>query len=105
MPCAYHLRWCLGLDRAPAAPHHQDAAVFFEAHVVITVEAGAVAVETTAGSAVCDYFKDVRATIHQNYGLLIASRRSIDEAAYWFITFEWCCQQQLLIEASGITPN
>lgn len=68
----------------PLLPITQDAAVFFEDHVVITAEAGAVAVETKAGNAVCDYFKDVRAAIHQNHGLLTASRHSIDEAAFAF---------------------
>lgn len=89
----------------PLPPITQDAAVFFEDHVVITAEAGAVAVEAKAGKSVSEYFKDVRAAIHQNHGLLTASRHSIDEAAFWFIALERCCQQQLLIEASGITPK
>ncbi|MGH8415804.1 MAG: class II aldolase/adducin family protein [Pseudomonas sp.] len=89
----------------PLLPITQDAAVFFEDHVVITAEAGAVAVETKAGNSVCGSFKDVRAAIHQNHGLLTASRHSIDEAAFWFIALERCCQQQLLIEASGIEPK
>ncbi|MFF7709650.1 class II aldolase/adducin family protein [Pseudomonas sp. NPDC007930] len=86
-------------------PISQDAAVFFEDHVVITAEAGAVAVETKAGNSVASHFKHVRAAIHQNHGLLTASRHSIDEAAFWFIALERCCQQQLLIEAAGITPQ
>ncbi|MBD1554128.1 class II aldolase/adducin family protein [Pseudomonas typographi] len=86
-------------------PITQDAAVFFEDHVVITAEAGAVAVETNAGHSVAGYFKNVRAVIHQNRGLLTASRHSIDEAAFWFIALERCCQQQLMIEASGIAPQ
>ncbi len=89
----------------PLPPISQDAAVFYEDHVVITAEAGAVAVEAKAGNSVASYFKDVRAAIHQNHGLLTASRHSIDEAAFWFIALERCCQQQLLIEASGITPK
>ncbi|MFF7709652.1 class II aldolase/adducin family protein [Pseudomonas sp. NPDC007930] len=89
----------------PLPPISQDAAVFFEDHVVITAEAGAVAVETQAGNSVCGSFKNVRAAIHQNHGLLTASRHSIDEAAFWFIALERCCQQQLMIEASGITPK
>lgn len=89
----------------PLPPISQDAAVFFEDHVVITSEAGAVAVETKAGNSVAGHFKNVRAAIHQNHGLLTASRHSIDEAAFWFIALERCCQQQLLIEASGVTPQ
>jgi ribulose-5-phosphate 4-epimerase/fuculose-1-phosphate aldolase len=37
--------------------------------------------------------------------LLTASRHSIEAAAFWFIALERCCQQQLLIEATGIKPT
>lgn len=85
-------------------PITQDAAAFFEDHVVIKDEAGQVAVEEKAGMSVCDYFKGVKAAIHQNHGLLTASRHSIESAAFWFIALERCCQQQLLVEATGIKP-
>jgi ribulose-5-phosphate 4-epimerase/fuculose-1-phosphate aldolase len=86
-------------------PISQDAAVFFEDHVVIDDEAGQVAVEEDAGCSVAGWFKGVRAAIHKNHGLLTASRHSIDEAAFWFIALERVCQQALLVEASGITPT
>lgn len=88
----------------PLDPISQDAAAFFEDHIVIRDEAGQVAVEEQAGLAVCDWFKDVKAAIHQNHGLLTASRHSIESAAFWFIALERCCQQQLLVEATGIKP-
>mgnify|MGYP001180976592 FL=1 len=88
----------------PLEPISQDAAAFFEDHVVIKAEAGQVAVEERAGTAVCDWFKGVKAAIHQNHGLLTASRHSIEAAAFWFIALERCCQQQLMIEASGHKP-
>lgn len=88
----------------PLAPISQDAAAFFEDHVVIKSEAGQVAVEERAGVAVCDWFKGVKAAIHQNHGLLTASRHSIESAAFWFIALERCCRQQLMIEATGQTP-
>ena len=86
-------------------PLTQDAAAFFEDHVVIREEAGQVAVETSGGHKVADAFKGVKAAIHQNHGLLTASRHSIEAAAFWFIALERCCQQQLLIAASGQTPT
>lgn len=86
-------------------PITQDACAFFEDHVVIGSEAGAVAVENHAGTSVAASFKGVKAAIHQNHGLLTASRHSIESAAFWFIALERCCQQQLLIEASGIKPT
>ena len=88
----------------PLDPISQDAAAFFEDHVVIKDEAGQVAVEESAGTAVCDWFKDVKAAIHQNHGLLTASRHSIEAAAFWFIALERCCRQQLLVEATGHKP-
>lgn len=88
----------------PLDPITQDAAAFFEDHVVIKDEAGAVAVEEEAGLSVADRFKNVRAAIHQNHGLLTVSRHSIEAAAFWFIALERCCQQQLLVEATGSKP-
>lgn len=86
-------------------PITQDAAAFYEDHVVIREEAGQVAVETKAGHKVADAFKGIKAAIHQNHGLLTASRHSIEAAAFWFIALERCCQQQLMIDATGIEPT
>lgn len=86
------------------APISQDACAFFEDHVVIREEAGQVAVEDRAGPEVARAFKGVKAAIHQNHGLLTASRHSIDSAAFWFIALERCCRQQLLIESAGHAP-
>ncbi len=88
----------------PLDPISQDAAAFFEDHIVIKDEAGQVAVEEKAGLAVADWFKGVKAAIHQNHGLLTASRHSIEAAACWFIALERCCRQQLLVDATGQTP-
>ncbi len=89
----------------PIPPVTQDAAVFFEDHVVIADEGGKVAVEEDAGHKVAAAFKGVKAAIHQNHGLLTCSRHSIDAAAFWFIALERLCQQQLMIDASGAAPK
>ncbi|MCB1889151.1 MAG: hypothetical protein KDH20_16200, partial [Rhodocyclaceae bacterium] len=34
-----------------------------------------------------------------------ASRHSIEAAAFWFMALERCCQQQLLVEATGVSPK
>jgi ribulose-5-phosphate 4-epimerase/fuculose-1-phosphate aldolase len=88
----------------PLDPITQDAACFFEDHVVIKEEAGQVAVEEGAGFSVAPLFKGVKAAIHQNHGLLTASRHSIDAAAFWFIGLERCCRQQLLVDATPHKP-
>jgi Class II Aldolase and Adducin N-terminal domain len=82
-------------------PITQDACCFFEDHVVIADEGGAVTVECSAGKKVAAAFKGVKAAIHRNHGLMTASRHSIDSAAFWFIALERCRQQQLMIEATG----
>lgn len=89
----------------PLAPISQDAAAFFEDHTVISDEAGQVAVDEQAGPKVADWFTGVKAAIHQNHGLFTASRHSIEAAAFWFIALERCCQQQLLVEATGQAPR
>ena len=88
----------------PLDPFTQDAACFYEDHVVIKDEGGAVAVTENAGHNVAAAFKNVRAAIHQGHGLLTASRHSIDDAAFWFIALERCCQVQLMVEATGKPP-
>lgn len=95
--------WCA--TGRPIEPITQDACAFFEDHVIIGDEAGAVAVENHAGSNVAKAFKGVKAALHQNHGLLTASRHSIESAAFWFMALERCCQQQLDIAASGIQPT
>lgn len=99
----YGTAWCA--TGRPLDMISQDVAAFYENHVVIGASAGAVAVETKAGVSVAEAFKGVRAALHQNHGLLTASRHSIDDAAFWFIALERCCQQQLLIEAAGVKPQ
>lgn len=86
-------------------PITQDAAVFFEDHAVINDEAGQVAVEVQAGSKIASAFTGVKAAIHQNHGLFTVSRHSIEAAAFWFIALERCCQQQLMVDATGIAPR
>jgi ribulose-5-phosphate 4-epimerase/fuculose-1-phosphate aldolase len=85
-------------------PFTQDAACFYEDHVVIKDEGGAVTVTVDAGKHVAEAFGNNRAAIHQGHGLLTASRHSIDDAAFWFIALERCCQVQLMVEATGRKP-
>ena len=105
--CHAHTLWGTAFAALgkPLAPISQDAAAFFEDHVVIGDEAGQVAVEVKAGHKVANAFAGVKAAIHQNHGLLTASRHSIEAAAFWFIALERCCQQQLAVEATGQTPR
>ncbi len=99
----YGTAWCA--TGRPLDMISQDAACFYDNHVVIGASAGAVAVEKESGQSVAELFGKNRAALHQNHGLLTASRHSIDDAAFWFIALERCCQVQLLVEASGVKPQ
>jgi ribulose-5-phosphate 4-epimerase/fuculose-1-phosphate aldolase len=89
----------------PLEPVTQDVAVFFDHHVVIEEEAGAIVVDVDAGKTVGSAFGDNKAAIHQNHGLFSAGTHSIDEAAWWFIALEHACRVQLLLDASRTPPK
>jgi ribulose-5-phosphate 4-epimerase/fuculose-1-phosphate aldolase len=99
----YGTAWCA--TGRPLDMISQDAACFYGNHKVIGASAGAVAVERQSGLSVAEQFAGMRAVLHQNHGLITASKHSIDDAAFWFIALERCCQVQLQIEASGVKPQ
>ena len=99
----YGTAWCA--TGRPLDMLSQDAACFYNSHAVIGASAGAVAVERESGWSVAKEMGRNRAVLHQNHGLLTCSRHSIDDAAFWFIALERCCQVQLAVEASGIKPQ
>lgn len=98
----YGTAWCT--TGKPLDMISQDAACFYGNHAVIGASAGAVAVESDSGISVARQIGKNRAILHQNHGLLTTSRHSIDDAAFWFIALERCCQVQLQVEASGVKP-
>lgn len=85
-------------------PVTQDAACFYEDHAVVNDEGGAVAVFKDQGQGVVEAFRNNRAILHQNHGLLTGSRHSVDSACYWFIALERACQVQLMIDAAATKP-
>lgn len=99
----YGTAWCA--TGRPLDMISQDAACFYGIHAVVGASAGAVAVEKESGHSVALQIGRNRAVLHQNHGLITTSRHSIDDAAFWFIALERCCQVQLQIEASGVKPQ
>jgi ribulose-5-phosphate 4-epimerase/fuculose-1-phosphate aldolase len=89
----------------PLEPISQDACAFYENHKVIDDSAGKVTVLEGQGNPIAEAFRDVRAIVHQNHGLLTASRHSVDDAAFWFVALERCCQQALAVKATGARPK
>jgi ribulose-5-phosphate 4-epimerase/fuculose-1-phosphate aldolase len=87
----------------PLEPITQDACIFYEDHVVIAEQGGAVVFEVEAGRELAARFSSGKAAIHQNHGLFTVGE-TVDEAAFWFISMERSCQAQLLAMAAG-TPR
>ena len=82
-------------------PLTQDACAFYEDHDLFGDFTGVV-YEPAEGARIAQTLGDKKALILQNHGLLTVGR-TVDEAAWWFITMERSCQAQLLAEAAG-TP-
>lgn len=80
-------------------PITQDACAFFEKHVVFDDYTGVVLSEDE-GKRIARALGDGTAVILANHGLLTVGG-SVEEAAWWFIAMERCCQVQLLAEAAG----
>ncbi|MBB3061576.1 class II aldolase/adducin family protein [Microbulbifer rhizosphaerae] len=83
-------------------PITQDACAFFGDHGLLDTFSGVV-LEMGEGEALAKALGNRKALILQNHGLLTVGK-SVDEAAWWYITMERSCQAQLLAEAAG-TPK
>jgi ribulose-5-phosphate 4-epimerase/fuculose-1-phosphate aldolase len=80
-------------------PITQDACAFFGDHGLLEKYTGVV-VETEEGDEIAAALGQQKAVILQNHGLLTVGQ-TVDEAAWWFIAMDRCCQAQLLAEAAG----
>jgi ribulose-5-phosphate 4-epimerase/fuculose-1-phosphate aldolase len=87
--------------RRPIDPLTQDACAFYGDHVVFEDYTGAV-LDVEEGKRIAHALGDNKAAILSNHGLLTVGR-TVDEAAWWFVTMERSCQAQLIAEAAG-TP-
>jgi ribulose-5-phosphate 4-epimerase/fuculose-1-phosphate aldolase len=85
----------------PLDPLTQDACAFYGDHALFDDYTGAV-LDLEEGKRIAHALGDGKAAILSNHGLLTVGR-SVDEAAWWFVTMERSCQAQLLAEAAG-TP-
>lgn len=80
-------------------PITQDACAFYGDHGLLDIFSGVV-LEMGEGEALAQALGNHKALILQNHGLLTVGK-SVDEAAWWYITMERSCQAQLLAEAAG----
>jgi ribulose-5-phosphate 4-epimerase/fuculose-1-phosphate aldolase len=82
-------------------PLTQDACAFYEDHSLFDDYTGVV-VDLEEGKRIAHALGDNKAVILRNHGLLTVGR-SVEEAAWWFISMDRSCHAQLLAEAAG-TP-
>jgi ribulose-5-phosphate 4-epimerase/fuculose-1-phosphate aldolase len=87
----------------PLDPITQDSCIFYDDHVVIAEQGGAVVFDVDAGKELASKFPRGKAAIHQNHGLFTVGQ-TVDEAAFWFVSMERSCQAQLMAMAAG-TPK
>jgi ribulose-5-phosphate 4-epimerase/fuculose-1-phosphate aldolase len=87
--------------RRPLDPLTQDSCAFYGDHALYDDYAGVV-LDAEEGKRIAAALGDCKAAILANHGLLTVGR-SVDEAAWWFISMDRSCQAQLLAEAAG-TP-
>jgi len=80
-------------------PITQDACAFYEDHGLFADYTGVV-YDVSEGDRIGEALGNRKAVILQNHGLLTVGR-TVDEAAWWFISMERSSQSQLLAEAVG----
>jgi ribulose-5-phosphate 4-epimerase/fuculose-1-phosphate aldolase len=83
----------------PLDPLTQDACAFYGDHALFDDYTGAV-LDIEEGKRLAHALGDHKAAILVNHGLLTVGR-TVEEAAWWFVTMERTCQAQLLAEAAG----
>lgn len=80
-------------------PITQDSCAFFEDHALFDDFSGVV-LDYSEGKRLAATLGDKKAVILRNHGLLTVGK-TVEEAAWWFISMEKCCQIQLMAEAAG----
>lgn len=77
----------------------QDSLRFYKSHGVYT-QFGGIVLDREEGQRIASVLGDGKAVILQNHGLLTVGR-SVDEAAFWFMSLDKTCHAQLLADAAS----
>lgn len=80
-------------------PITQDSCAFYNDHGLLDDYNGVV-LDYNEGRRLASILDSKKAMILRNHGLLTVGK-TVDEAAWWFISMEKCCQAQLMAEAAG----
>ena len=84
-------------------PLTQDACAFYDDHGLFDDYTGVV-LDTSEGDRIAEALGDKKAAILKNHGNLTVGG-TVEEAAWWFICMERCCQSQIMAEQTGIKPQ
>lgn len=77
----------------------QDACAFHNDHAVYQSYSGVV-LAAEEGRSIAQCVGTKKAALLQNHGILTLGE-SVDEAVFWFMSMDKCCQAQLLAEAAA----
>ncbi len=80
-------------------PITQDACAFYEDHVFFD-DPKVLITDASEGARLAQALGDKKAAILRNHGLITVGQ-TIDEAVWWFVSMERCCQTQFLAESVG----
>jgi len=80
-------------------PLTQDACAFYQDHTLFKDYNGVV-LDPSEGQKIAEALGDKKAVILQNHGFLTVGQ-TVDEAAWWYISFERSATVQLLAQAAG----
>ena len=102
---AIHSRLHMKHENLNAAAHSHSmygktfSCAFYDNHVLFDDFTGVV-LETDEGDRIADALGNKKAAILKNHGLLTTGK-TVDEAAWSFLSMDRCCQSQLLAETVG----
>lgn len=77
----------------------QDSCAFYNDHVIYEDFNGVVLAEEE-GNNIAKCLGDKKAALLRNHGLLTVGK-SVEEAVFWFVSMEKCCQAQLAADAAA----
>ena len=83
-------------------PLTQDSCAFYQDHAVYNDYTGVV-METSEGDRIAAALGDNKAAILMNHGNLTVGG-TVEEAVWWFVSMERCCQAQILVESMSVKP-
>jgi ribulose-5-phosphate 4-epimerase/fuculose-1-phosphate aldolase len=75
-------------------PLTQDSCAFYDDHAIYDDYTGVV-LDTSEGDRIAEALGNNKAAILKNHGLLTVGN-TVEEAVWWFISMERCCQSQIL---------